>query len=181
MNNDLKNELLSMQEEDQHVLQELIDNGELGTTEYHPRIKAIHEKNNARIKEIINGHGWPRISTVGKKGSEAAWLIVQHAVLDTKFMNECLILLQEAVQQGEAEGWCLAYLQDRVLTQSGKLQLYGTQHDIDENGIAFPLPMQEPENVDVLRQEVGLDTLSEATKRIQERENALRRNRSFNG
>jgi len=90
-------------------------------------------------------------------------------------------LLQEAVQQGEAEGWCLAYLQDRVLTQSGKLQLYGTQHDIDENGIAFPLPMQEPENVDVLRQEVGLDTLSEATKRIQERENALRRNRSFNG
>jgi hypothetical protein len=60
MNNDLKNELLSMQEEDQHVLQELIVNGELGTTEYHPRIMAIHEKNNGRIKEIINGHGWPR-------------------------------------------------------------------------------------------------------------------------
>jgi hypothetical protein len=181
LNWQLKAELLSMQEEDQRVLQELIDSGELGTAEYHPTIKAIHEKNNARIKEIINSHGWPGISTVGKEGSEAAWLIVQHAVLDTKFMNECLSLLQEAVYQGEAEGWCLAYLQDRVLTQSGKPQIYGTQHDIDENGIAFPLPMQEPERVDSLRQEVGLDPLSEATKRIQDKENAIRRNREIIG
>jgi hypothetical protein len=40
--------------------------------------------------------------------------------------------------------------------------------------------MQEPEKVDLLRQEVGLDPLSEATKRIQERENAIRRNREMN-
>jgi predicted nucleic acid-binding protein len=115
-----------MQEEDQQVLQELIDRGELGTVEYHPKIKVIHEKNNARIKEIIKSYGWPGISAVGKEGSEAAWLIVQHAVLDTKFMNECLSLLREAVHQGEAEGWCLAYLQDRVLTMSDKPQIYGT-------------------------------------------------------
>ena len=181
MNIDLKNELLAMQEEDQRVLQKLIDNGELGCNEYHPIIKAIHEKNNARIKEIINNHGWPGISTVGKEGSEAAWLIVQHAVLDTKFMNECLSLLQVEVHQGEAEGWCLAYLQDRVLTMSDKPQIYGIQHDIDENGIAFPLPMQEPEKVDSLRQEVGLDPLSEATKCIQDKENAIRRNREIIG
>jgi hypothetical protein len=45
LNGQLKAELLSMQEEDQCVLQELIDGGELGTAEYHPKIKAIHEKN----------------------------------------------------------------------------------------------------------------------------------------
>ena len=178
MNHALKNELLAMQEEDQRGLQTLIDSGELGSDEYHPTIKAIHEKNNARIKEIIDSHGWPGISVVGKEGSEAAWLVVQHAVLDTKFMSDCLALLREAVHQGEAEGWCLAYLQDRVLTQSGQPQIYGTQHNIDENGIAFPLPMQEPEKVDLLRQEVGLDPLSVATNRIQEREIAIRRNRS---
>jgi hypothetical protein len=92
-------------------------------------------------------------------------------------MNECLGLLKEAVYQGEAEGWCLAYLQDRVLIMSDKPQIYGTQHDIDENGIAFPLPMKDPEEVDLLRQEAGLEPLSEATKRIQERENAIRCNR----
>lgn len=165
LNQQLRNELLSMQEEDQRVLQELIDSGELGATEYHPRMKAIHEKNNARIKKIISEYGWPGFSMVGKKGSKAAWLIVQHAVLDTEFMDKCLPLLKETIIQGEAEGWCLAYLQDRGLTMSGKPQIYGTQHDIDENGIAYPLPIEDPEKVEALRKEVGLDSLSDATKR----------------
>lgn len=159
MNQQLRNELLSMQEEDQQVLQELIDSGELGTTEYHPRMKAVHEKNNARIKEIISQYGWPGISAVGKEGSEAAWLIVQHAVLDTKFMDKCLPLLKDATIEGEAEVWCLAYLQDRVLTISGEPQIYGTQHDIDESGIACPLPIAEPEKVEALRKEVGIESL----------------------
>ena len=45
MNQQLRDELLSMQEEDREVLQSLIDSGELGTTKYHPRMKQIHEKN----------------------------------------------------------------------------------------------------------------------------------------
>lgn len=177
MNKKLRSELVSMQEEDQRILQELMDSGELGAVEYHPRVKAIHEKNNASIKAIINSHGWPGISAVGKEGSEAAWLIVQHAVLDTMFMRECLTLLREAVTQGEAEGWCFAYLQDRVLTMSGKPQIYGTQHDMDKNGVAYPLPIQEPEKVDALRIEAGLEPLSEATSRIQERYDAVASNR----
>lgn len=181
MNQQLRDELLSMQEEDREVLQSLIDSGELGTTKYHPRMKQIHEKNNARIKEIISKYGWPGFSIVGKEGSKAAWLIVQHAVLDTEFMDKCLPLLKEAISHSEAEGWCFAYLQDRVLTMSNKPQIYGTQHDIDENGIAYPLPIQHPEKVDALRNEVGLGSLSDATKRIQDQHNATLVNREQNG
>ena len=177
LNKQLQNELLTMQEEDQRVLQELIDCGELGETEYHPRMKAVHEKNNIRIKEIINKFGWPGFSLVGKEGSKAAWLIVQHAVLDTKFMDECLPLLKEAINHGEAEGWCFAYLQDRVLTMSNKPQIYGTQHDIDKNGIAYPLPIEKPDQVEILRKEIGIEPLSIATKRIQERHDVTVANR----
>lgn len=180
-NQKLHDELISMEAEDQKVLQELVDNGELGTVEYHPRMKAIHEKNNARIKEIINQYGWPGISLVGKEGSKATWLLVQHAVLDTKFMEISLSVLKEAINQGEAEAWCFAYLQDRVLTISGKPQLCGTQHDIDESGIAYPLPIKEPEKVDERRKAMGLDPLSEATKRIQERHNEIKNNRQKDG
>ena len=181
MNHKLTNELLSMQEEDQRALQGLVDSGELGTTEYHPRMKAVHEKNNARIKEIIAQCGWPGFSIVGKEGSKAAWLIVQHAVLDNEFMDKCLPLLKEATIKGEAEGWCLAYLQDRVLTMSGNPQIYGTQHDIDENGTAYPLPIEDPKKVEKLRKELGLDSLSDATRRIQERHNTTLGNRGENG
>lgn len=181
LNQVLKDELLSMAEQDQRVLQELIDSGELGANEYHPRMKAVHKKNNARIKEIISQYGWPGISTVGKEGAEAAWIIVQHAVLDSEFMDKCIPLLKEAIIHKEAEGWCLAYLQDRVLTMSGKPQIFGTQHDIDENGIAFPLPIKDPKKVEMLRQEVGLEPLSDATRRIQTRHNMTMDNRENSG
>lgn len=110
LNNKLRDELLSMQHEDQKTLQELIDTGKLGTVEYHPRLKEVHERNNKRIKEIIGQQGWPGLSLVGKEGAEAAWLIVQHAVLDTAFMASCLVLLREAVKRGEAEGSHFTYL-----------------------------------------------------------------------
>ncbi len=181
MNKKLRDELLAMQHEDQKTLQELIDNGELGAVDdYHPRIKEVHERNNKRIKQIIGQHGWPGIRLVGKDAADAAWLIVQHAVLDTAFMESCLALLREAAKRGEAEGSHFAYLQDRVLTMSGRPQIYGTQHDVDENGIAFPLPMENPLEVDNLRRKMGLGTLDEATARIQERVNTIRQNRKAN-
>ncbi|WP_303907362.1 DUF6624 domain-containing protein [Thiohalomonas denitrificans] len=168
MNNDLREELLSMQEKDERLMRELMEAGELKEDEYHPRLKQLHESNIARIKEIIAEYGWPGKSIVGKEGAKAAWLIVQHGVLDQEFMERALPLLKEAVATGEAENWCLAYLQDRTLTMAGKPQVYGTQHDFDENGVAHPLPIAEPKKVDILRKEMGLGPLSEATKRIQE-------------
>ena len=176
-NRKLKNELLSIAAEDQRVLQELSDGGELGITEYHSRMKALHQKNNARIREIITRHGWPGISLVGKEGAEAAWLIVQHAILDVGLMEDCLTLLKATTARGEVEGWCVAYLEDRLLTLSEKPQIYGTQHDIDENGTAYPLPIENPAKVESLRKELGLEPLSEATQRIRARYNTATANR----
>ncbi len=96
-------------------------------------------------------------------------------------MDKCLTLLKEAINKGEAEGWCFAYLQDRVLTISDKPQIYGTQHDIDINGKAYPLPIEKPEQVEALRKEVGLEPLAKATERIQERHNETISNREKNG
>ena len=176
-NQQLQNELLAMYEEDQQVLQSLVDSGDLGTTEYHPKMKAIHEKNNARIKNIIKQYGWPGFSLVGKEGSHAAWLIVQHAVLDTQFMNKVLPILKQAINQNDAESWCFAYLQDRSLTMAGELQIYGTQHDTDANGIVSPLAIKEPERVAELRKEIGLEPLTEVTKQLQERHDEIINNR----
>lgn len=168
MNNDLRDELVSMQKADERLMRGLMEAGELKEDEYHPRIKHVHETNIARLKEIVAEYGWPGKSVVGQDGSKAAWLIVQHGVLDQEFMELALLLLKVAVAKGEAEGWCLAYLQDRTLTMAGKPQIYGTQHDFDENGVAYPLPMANPDEVDILRKQMGMGPLSEATKRIQE-------------
>ncbi len=90
MNSELQKELIAMKDEDQLLLKKLIENGELQDDEYHPEMKAIHERNNARLKGIVKEFGWPTTSLVGKDASKAAWLLAQHAILDEEFMNTCL-------------------------------------------------------------------------------------------
>ncbi len=130
-------------------------------------MKQVHENNNNRVKEIITKHGWPGVYLVGKDGAEAAWLITQHAVLDTEFMDSCLPLLEKAVINKQADGRHYAFLQDRTLNMSGKLQKYGTQFNINEHGKAVPFSIEKSEKVDDLRRELGLETLSERTNHIQ--------------
>lgn len=82
MNEKLRAELLEMREKDISTRARLVETGELNDNEYHPVMKSVHENNNKRIKYIIEMFGWPLESDVGTDGSEAAWLIVQHAVLE---------------------------------------------------------------------------------------------------
>ena len=168
MNSELQIELLAMKNEDQLLLKKLIESGELLEDEYHPEMKALNERNNVRFKEIIKEFGWPTISLVGKDASKAAWLIAQHAILDEEFMNSCLVLLENAVKNNDAEALCFAYLKDRTLIMKGMSQIYGTQFDFIDNE-AVPFPINNPENVDELRKDMGLGTLEEATNSVRER------------
>ena len=171
MQSDLRKELLAMKDSDQALLKKLIDSGEINEERYHPKMKALHKKNNLRIKKIIEEYGWPTISLVGEDGSKAAWLIVQHAILDKVFMLHCLELLQSAIDQNDAEGWCFAYLKDRTLTMNNQPQIYGTQFEINEAGEVIPFPIENPDIVDKLRNELGLERIEEAAKRIKENYN----------
>lgn len=176
MNHILKNELAQLAEEDQNLIEKLSKSGELADykDELHPEIKEVFEKNTQRAKEIIENHGWPTISSVGEEGSDAMYLIVQHSVLEPDFMQSCVPLLEEQIKNNEAKGWQLAFLQDRTLMQQGKPQIYGTQHDVNKNGIMEPYKIQNPETVNERRFALGLEALEEKTKQLQENyDNAL--------
>jgi len=129
-------------------------------------MKEVHERNNKKIKEIIGEYGWLLESEVGDDDSDAAWLIVQHAILDQNFQEYCIPLLEFAVNNGEAKGWQLAYLQDRVLIQKGKPQIYGTQHEL-KDGKVVPKPTLEPKKVNEKRFHLGIWTQEEHTEFLQ--------------
>jgi hypothetical protein len=57
MNEQLRAELLSMAEEDRHTRERLLHSGQPSKNNYSPVMKQIHEKNNARIKEIVEQFG----------------------------------------------------------------------------------------------------------------------------
>ncbi len=165
-NESLRAELLEMERADRAKRAELVQRGELHRFAYHPEMEEVHRSHNARIRAIIEIHGWPGKSLVGEDGCRAAGFIVQHAILDPELQRLCVELLAEAVERGEAEGFMLALLTDRVLIQEGKLQIYGTQYTGAPGGGVGPLPIADPETVDDRRRAVGLPPLAENTARL---------------
>ena len=130
---------------------------------------AIDAANTERLKEIVSRIGWPSVSLVGKEASHQAWLLVQHADKDLAFQEECLRAML-ALPEGEVSKHNIAYLTDRIRMNKKVPQLYGTQYLLDqETGLYAPLPIESPERVEDRRKEMGLDTLEENTKRINNR------------
>ncbi len=167
MNAALRGELVAMAEEDQRVRAELAADGSLFDG-YHPRMRAVHDKNAARLTEIIGQFGWPGRGLVGEDGSRAAWLILQHAIGQPALQRRGLVLLREAVARGDVPAAEVAMLEDRIAFFEGRPQRYGTQLDWGENGELAPLPIEDEANVDERRRSVGLGPLAEDVRRRQE-------------
>jgi hypothetical protein len=165
MNQTLRDELLQMAKEDQDVRRELLERGELFKG-YHPQMEELHQRNNQRLNEIADIHGWPGKDLVGEDGASAAFLIVQHAISMPSLMRRCLPLMQQAAQNNDLDAQSLAYLEDRIRLMEGRSQRYGTQYDWDDDGQMSPCPIEEPDTVNERRAQVGLDTLEENITRI---------------
>jgi hypothetical protein len=119
-----------------------------------------------KLKEIIDKIGWPTITQVGKNGSEQAWLLAQHADHDPDFQAFCLDLMKE-LPLGEVNPSHIAYLEDRVRVNRGEPQLYGTQFDqIGGKHVLFPI--EDENEVNSRRNEVGLGPLSEQIALMEE-------------
>ena len=167
----LSAELLSMAAEDLRVREELVADGSLFEG-YHDRMREVHERNAARLLAVVQEHGWPGRSSVGERAAQAAWLILQHAISRPLVQRNGLSALKTAAAAGEVPLAQVAMLEDRVRSNEGRRQLYGTQFDWDEHGQLSPLPIEDEGNVDKRRREVGLGPLAEDIKR--KRDAALR-------
>jgi len=119
----------------------------------------IDHKNTARLKAIVADIGWPTIAKVGKKAAAAAWLIAQHADADHTFQAQCLELMREAPRD-DIDLSDLAYLEDRVRVNAGKLQLYGTQF-YTKDTVLQPRPIEESKQLDRRRKAMNLKPFAE--------------------
>jgi len=151
----------------------LIESGELSNG-YNAEMEQIHIENSEKLDEIINLIGYPTIDKVGKDANEAAWLIIQHAISQPRFMKKCAELLSIEVSHKNADPKHLAYLTDRIAVFEGNPQLFGTNFDWDENGELSPNKYDDLNEVNERRKSIGLNTLEEQTAII--RQQALSEN-----
>jgi hypothetical protein len=160
--------IIELQKKDLKLRDSLVQTGEIFDG-YHPKMEALHLQNAEELSKIIDQIGYPTNDKVGKEASDAAWLVIQHAISNPEFMKSCLKLLKEEVTKENADPKQLAYLSDRILVLEGKPQLYGTQFDWDDNGELSPNVYDDRIKVNNRRKEIGLNALEEQTTLIRKR------------
>lgn len=125
----------------------------------------IDGRNLVKIKKIIKDFGWPTYDLVGRRASNAFWLLVQHADRDLAFQKKCLKLLEIAVRDNQAKPINLAYLTDRVRIADGKKQIFGTQYRIEDGKLVLK-PVIDQKNLDKLRKKYGMTTMKQQNKKM---------------
>ena len=160
MNTPLSQELINMAREDLQLRNTLSADGSLFNN-YHPLMKGVHDRNAARLEDIVKEHGWPGKSKVGDEAAHAAWLILQHAIAHPQLQRKCFPLLVEQVEAGEISPVDMAMLEDRIRCFEGRPQRFGTQFDWDEKKLMNPLPLDDISLVEERRKKIGLRPLKE--------------------
>lgn len=159
---EIRRELKKIQNKDQGIrLLYLYAKDESLKSRIHDYIKQVDGICAAKICSILDTYGWLGTEDVGSEGNETLFLAIQH-VDDLKVQQKYMPMLRKAVKEGKAEAWHLAFLTDRVLMNQGKKQIYGTQK-IAINGPEryYIVPLEYPDRVDSLREEIGLPSLAE--------------------
>lgn len=164
---DIATQIINLKNADLQLRDQLIQSRELDKG-YHPEMEQLHNQNAALLNSIMDNIGYPTIDKVGEEASNAAWLIIQHAIGQPLFMKKCAQLLAQAVSEQQAHPQNLAYLTDRIAVFEDRPQLYGTSFDWDKEGVLSPNLFDDRAKVNQRRAAIGLNTLEEQTKIIRQ-------------
>lgn len=119
--------------------------------------------NTERIVSILEESGYPGKSLVGPGQASTAFLVIQHA--DLEIQEKYLPIISAAADKGEVSWSSVALLVDRVNVRNDRPQIYGSQVSSDpKTGESFFSEINDPRNVDKVRESVGLGPLGEYAK-----------------
>jgi hypothetical protein len=161
---DITNELLPLDHLDQQYRNQLdetiarfgVDSKEFKTL--NKNMKTTDSLNLIKVEAIIDKYGWLGADKIGHQANSTLFMVIQHADLATQV--KYLPIMREAVKKGDAKASSLALLEDRVAMRQGKKQIYGSQVSWNmKTNERFVIPLEDPDNVDKRRAEVGLPAL----------------------
>lgn len=112
------------------------------------------------LESMFNRYGFPGFDLAGKDGSQDFWLMVQHCDKWPAFQERVLNAMKPQVLRGNANPSNYAYLVDRVMLNTNRKQVYGTQvtYNVDSCQ-ALPKPLEDSSTVNVRRKEMGLEPI----------------------
>jgi len=140
------------------------------TTNNYREVEDFYEyglENATFLGPIFDKYGWPGPEIIGRKGTDACFMLAASATLNGNFQARTASLLLEAVEAGKTFGACYASIIDRYLALSEKKTIFGSMSDIDSEGrIELSMNVIDPENLDKRRALVGYEPFSEVKESL---------------
>ncbi len=132
--------------------------------EYTAEMERVDSLNQTMVFGILDNDGWP--SNLSDKANRAIWIVIDHSDLTSR--SKYLSFVRAKADEGILDKSDYAMLNDRVLMEEGKPQVYGTQIKMaatfDGEDMAMQLylwPVENPDALDSLRRSVGLSPIEE--------------------
>lgn len=112
------------------------------------------------VEKIISDYGWLGPQDVGMQGSQALFLVIQHADLSTQ--KKYIQMIRKAEKDGKTLSSNLAILEDRIAMREGKKQIYGSQRFTDKTTRkSYVYPIQDIDNLDNRRTLMGMPPMKD--------------------
>jgi hypothetical protein len=149
-NDSLRRVLLALQQRDQEARRDV---GARATdSTYLRQLMEVDRQTSAVAREILDRFGLPTRSMVGAAGASALFLVIQHSAS----LQERLLAMAKRAPTGEVPPTSLAMLEDRVLANSGKRQIYGTHFTMTAEGRLRFAPVADPAGMAARREKAGI-------------------------
>lgn len=131
---------------------------------YTAEMERVDSLNQTMVFDILDNDGWP--SNLSDNANRAIWIVIDHSDLTSR--SKYLSFVRAKADEGILDKSDYAMLNDRVLMEEGKPQVYGTQIKMaatfDGEDMAMQLylwPVENPDALDSLRRSVGLSPIEE--------------------
>lgn len=117
----------------------------------------------SRVLSILDSRGWPGDAEIREGGGQTIAMILSLA--DIKTREKYLPMLRDAVKLGKTSGETLASYEDDLSSQKYGRQIYGSNVRYDQETQQYYVgPLEDPDNVDKRRKEIGIQPLGEYLK-----------------
>src|ERR1041385_1472273 len=120
-------------------------------------LRAARDANTVELCSILKQYGWPTRDLVSDEGAKAMFFLLRNSTTD-QLQRDLLPVIIAAVTKGEITTSSFATSIDRLPTNAGLKQIFGTQATI-RDGFLMLFPISDEQHVDARRKQYELPPL----------------------
>ena len=120
-------------------------------------LRTARDTNTAELCSIFKQYGWPTRDLVGEEGVKSAFFLLRNSATD-ELQRDLLPVIIAAVKKSEVSKSSFATYIDRLRTNGGLKQIFGTQATI-RDGFLVLFPIADEEHVDARRKQYDMPPL----------------------